>query len=74
MRISKTTLKADALLLLTAAIWGSAFVAQRSGMESIGPFAFNAVRFAVGALSVLPLFFVMRRRARGAGPAGPAGQ
>ena len=70
MRIPKAALKADGLLLLTAVIWGSAFSAQRSGMESIGPFAFNAVRFAVGALSVLPLLLFMKRRARGAGPSG----
>jgi drug/metabolite transporter (DMT)-like permease len=70
MRIPKTALKADGLLLLTAAIWGTAFSAQRSGMASIGPFAFNAVRFTVGALSVLPLLFFMRYRARRAGPSG----
>jgi drug/metabolite transporter (DMT)-like permease len=70
MRIAKAALKADGLLLLTAVIWGTAFVAQRSGMESIGPFAFNAIRYAVGALSVLPLLVFMRRRARGAPPSG----
>jgi drug/metabolite transporter (DMT)-like permease len=70
MRIPRTALKADGLLLLTAAIWGAAFSAQRSGMESIGPFAFNAVRYAVGALSVLPLLLFSRYRARRAGPSG----
>ncbi len=70
MRIPKTALKADGLLLLTAAIWGAAFSAQRSGMESVGPFAFNAVRYAVGALSVLPLLLFSRYRARRAGPSG----
>jgi len=70
MGISKEALKADGLLVLTAIIWGSAFSAQRSGMESIGPFAFNAIRFAVGALSVLPLLLFARRRSRRA--AGPA--
>jgi drug/metabolite transporter (DMT)-like permease len=64
MKIAKATLEADGLLLLTAVIWGTAFSAQRSGMESVGPFAFNAVRFAVGALSVLPLILAARRRAR----------
>ncbi len=49
------TLKADLLLLLTAAIWGFAFVAQRAGMEHIGPFLFNGIRFALGSLSLLPL-------------------
>jgi drug/metabolite transporter (DMT)-like permease len=70
MGIPRTALRADGLLLLTAAIWGAAFSAQRSGMESIGPFAFNAVRFAVGALSVLPLLLVSRYRARRSGPSG----
>lgn len=48
-------LRADLLLLLTAAIWGSGFVAQRLGMESIGPMLYGALRFALGALVVLPL-------------------
>ena len=34
----------SALLLLTAAIWGSAFVAQKTGMDYVGPFTFNAAR------------------------------
>ena len=34
-------------LTLTAAIWGFAFVAQRSGLESLDPFTFNALRFRV---------------------------
>ncbi len=51
------TLKADALLLVTAGIWGFAFVAQRVGMEYVGPFTFNGVRFALGSLSLVPLLF-----------------
>jgi len=50
-----STLKADLLLLLTALIWGSAFVAQRAGMEVMGPLLFTAARFALGALVLLPL-------------------
>jgi len=49
--------KSNLLLLLTAAIWGFAFVAQRVGMESMPPFAFNGVRFALGAISLLPVMF-----------------
>ena len=45
----KTTLKSDALLLLAAIIWGFAFVAQRVGMDYVGPFTYNGVRFALGA-------------------------
>lgn len=55
-------LYADFLLLLTAAIWGFAFVAQRVGMEDIGPFAFNAVRYAIGALILLPLIRYRKRK------------
>jgi len=51
------TLKADGLLLLTAVIWGFAFVAQRLGMEHVGPFGFNGVRFALGCLVLLPPLF-----------------
>jgi len=73
----------DALLLLAAAIWGFAFVAQRAGMQHIGPITFNAIRFALGALTVLPLVLARRRAARrnpaaaeaaaGAAPEAPAG-
>ena len=47
--------RADALMLVTAVIWGSGFVAQRVGMDHVGPFAFNGIRFALGALVLLPL-------------------
>jgi drug/metabolite transporter (DMT)-like permease len=59
----------DSLLLITAVIWGLAFVAQRAGMEHVGPLTYNAVRFALGALSLLPLVVVRRRRAAAAAPA-----
>lgn len=48
-------LRADGLLLLTAMIWGFAFVAQRMGMEHLGPFTYNGLRFALGAVSLLPV-------------------
>jgi drug/metabolite transporter (DMT)-like permease len=55
------TLKSDALLMLTATIWGFAFVAQRVGMEYVGPFTFNGVRFALGSLSLVPLMLLKRK-------------
>jgi drug/metabolite transporter (DMT)-like permease len=55
------TIKADLLLLTTAAIWGFAFVAQRVGMEYVGPFTFNAVRFALGSLSLVPLILLWQK-------------
>jgi drug/metabolite transporter (DMT)-like permease len=54
----------ELLLLLASAIWGFAFVAQKTGMSHVGPFTYNGVRFALGALVLLPL---ARRR-----PAGEA--
>lgn len=55
------TWKAELLLLLAAVIWGFAFVAQRIGMEHVGPFTYNGVRFVLGALSLLPLLLSGRR-------------
>jgi drug/metabolite transporter (DMT)-like permease len=56
------SMRANALLLITAMIWGFAFVAQRVGMDYIGPFTFNAVRFGMGSLSLVPLIRATRRR------------
>ncbi len=55
-------LKANLLLLLAAAIWGFGFVAQRLGMEHLEPYAFNGIRFAIGALSLLPLVWWYSKR------------
>lgn len=52
---TKNTIKSDALLLLAAFFWGTTFVAQRCGMDHIGPMTYNGFRFALGALTVLPL-------------------
>ena len=45
------------LLLIAAIIWGSAFVAQREGMDFIGPFTFQAVRSFLGSAFLLPIIF-----------------
>ncbi|MDZ7623953.1 MAG: DMT family transporter [Ignavibacteriaceae bacterium] len=55
-------MKSNLLLLLTAVIWGFAFVAQRAGMEFIGPFTFNTARFTLGSLSLIPLLLINQRR------------
>lgn len=59
-----STLRSDSLLLLTSLIWGLAFVAQREGMESVGPFIFNGIRFALGSLVILPLIYFSRKKER----------
>ena len=51
---------ATILLILAALIWGTAFVAQSTGMEFIGPLTFTNIRFLIGALLVAPLAFKER--------------
>ena len=46
--------RADSLLMAAAIIWGTGFVAQRVGMAYVGPLTFNGVRFALGAMVLLP--------------------
>ncbi|MBN1267179.1 MAG: DMT family transporter [Anaerolineales bacterium] len=56
---------AELMLLLTAVVWGFAFVPQRVAMETMGPLAFNAVRFSLGGVILLPLLWVSRRKQSG---------
>ena len=51
--------KSPLLLLLTATIWGVAFVAQSVGMDYVEPFTFNGVRNLLGALVLLPVIYGM---------------
>lgn len=51
-------------LLLTAFIWGTAFVAQSVGMEHIGPFTFQWIRNFIGAAALLPVIIFMDRSRR----------
>ena len=44
--------------LLCTFIWGTTFIAQDTGMDDIGPFTFNAVRFFVGFLAIVPFAFL----------------
>ena len=55
--MKRSQLKNSFLLLLTAAIWGSAFVAQSVGMDYVKPFTFNGIRSAIGALFLIPCIF-----------------
>lgn len=59
--MNSRALRADILLFITAAIWGFAFVAQRVGMDHVGPLTFNGVRFALGALALIPLIMCMEK-------------
>ena len=60
-------MKNNILLVLTALIWGCAFVAQSVGMDYVGPFTFNMARFLIGAIVLLPvIWFMDRQRKTGA--------
>lgn len=62
----KSKMRGEFMLIITALIWGVSFVAQRSGMEYIGPFTFNGIRCFIGALVLLPVIitFAHQRKIR----------
>jgi len=51
---------ANIALLLTALIWGISFVAQKAGMDYVGPFTFNAVRSFLGGFSLIPALLILK--------------
>lgn len=55
--MSRSTAKSPLLLFLAALIWGVAFVAQSVGMDYVGPWTFNACRFFLGGLVLLPFLY-----------------
>ena len=59
--MNKYTLRQSVLLLLTAAIWGVAFVAQSVGMDYVGPFTFNTVRSLIGGIVLIPCIVLLKR-------------
>lgn len=61
--MKKMTIKNTAMLLLTAFIWGVAFVAQSVGMDYIGPFTFSCVRSTMGGIFLIPCIWFLDRLA-----------
>ncbi|MBO4449844.1 MAG: DMT family transporter [Clostridiales bacterium] len=57
----KTTPKGIILLLITAIVWGSSFVAQEIGMKSIDAFTFTGIRTALGAIALLPIVLIINK-------------
>lgn len=57
----KTHIKGNLLLLLAAFIWGSTFVAQKAGMDLIGPLTFNGIRCLIGGLVLIPVCLLIAR-------------
>ena len=58
----RSDFKYSLLMMLAALIWGSAFVAQRVGMGSVGPYTFNCVRSFIGCLALAPVILTLGRR------------
>lgn len=59
--MKSTNVKNSLILLLTATIWGIAFVAQSVGMDHVGPFTFLAVRSYIGAIVLLPCIWLLNK-------------
>jgi drug/metabolite transporter (DMT)-like permease len=59
--LDKKQLKGNFLLLTTAIIWGSAFVAQRVGMDYVGPLTFSWTRFVLATLVLIPIVHFLNR-------------
>lgn len=57
----KMQLRNSFLLLLTATIWGTAFVAQSVGMDYVGPFTFNMLRCLIGGIVLIPYIFLSNK-------------
>ena len=59
--MKKTQIRNSLILLLTAVIWGVAFVAQSVGMDYVGPFTFTCVRSLIGGLVLIPCIALLNR-------------
>ena len=61
MKKQQIPLKNSLILLLTATIWGIAFVAQSEGGEAVGPLTFNATRNSIGSLVLIPVILLLNK-------------
>ncbi len=61
-------LKGNLMMLLTALIWGTAFVAQSSAMDNISPFSFMAARYLLGSAVLLPVIYLFSKKGKNEDP------
>ena len=61
MKKQQVPLKNSLILLLTATIWGIAFVAQSEGGDAVGAFTFNSTRSLIGSLVLFPVIFLLNK-------------
>ncbi len=72
--MDKFQMRQSLLLLLTATIWGVAFVAQSVGMDYVGPLTFNCVRSLLGGAVLLPCIWLLDKYGGKHGPIGEEGR
>lgn len=60
--MNKKEIQSSLILLLVASIWGLGFVAQRVAAQELGPFTYTGARFALGAISLLPLIIFRSKK------------
>ena len=60
--MNRKSLRGSLLLLLGSVIWGAAFVAQRVGMDHLGPFSFNGIRMLLAGIVMIPVAVVSERK------------
>lgn len=61
-RKMKHKLRGNMMLMTTAFIWGTAFVAQKAGMDLVSPVAFNGIRTLLGGIALIPVILIMERK------------
>ena len=54
-------MQGNLMLLLTALIWGTAFVAQSAGMDHVQPFTYNGIRTLIGGLVLIPVIVLFQK-------------
>lgn len=59
--MNRFVIRQSLILLLTATIWGVAFVSQSVGMDYVGPFTFNGIRSLLGAAVLIPVIFLLKK-------------
>ncbi len=69
----KNKIKGTLFLMITALLWGTSFVAQKSGMDTMGPITFMCLRSLVGAVVLLPIALVYGRMSHGREESGNEG-
>ena len=57
--MNKRNIKGNSILMITAFIWGTAFVAQSVGMDYVGPFTFITSRYILGGMFLIPCIFIL---------------